>query len=92
MSDIAHIVNHLDTAHLDVLRHTLPTPSFKLVLDLMKLDYQKQQAELDISVESEKFKRIYTSLEARKQFVIEFEEFVVSLTEKTDGENHDSTL
>ena len=50
MSDIAHVVRQLDSGHLDILRQTLPTLSFKLVLDLLHSDYQKQQSELDISV------------------------------------------
>ncbi len=92
MSDIAHVVQQLDSSHLDVLRHTLPTPSFKLVLDLLHSDYEKQQSELDISVAENEFKRNYIALDARKEFVKEFSEFVINLTKQTDEANHDSTM
>ena len=88
MATQADIINdwhrHLDTIgseHRHVLRNTLPTPSFGLLLESYVREQRERLQELDLDRPPQEFKDRYRSIRLQQDIAESLLDFVKSLSE-----------
>lgn len=77
--DWERYANDLGAEHKELLRGTLPTPSFAFLLEACIQDCKAQLAELDLAREPVAFKQKYHSIKLQQELAESLLEFVKSL-------------